>query len=367
MQLGFDELWRALKRSWALGATDRRARLDSSSLIFVEREDRDVLGFRLSRLLRCGAVRVLATAGLALGALALAAGPAAAHGGDDHSPQWGDWHHHSHRPSRSHTCTGTPEMPGSLAGFYRGDVTVEGVCVVNAGHAVVRGDLTVTPGSTLLAAFGLNDQTGSGSSTLTVVGDVRVKSGSTLLMGCEPEYFPCVDDPHPEPGTLSSRDHVFGNLIGQEALGIIVHDSVIGGNVKQTGGGGGVTCAPSGAFATIIKSPVFSDYEDNKVYGNINVTGLQSCWMGFGRDNVDGNLRVINDQLAEPNAIEIIANEIEGNLVCRENKMVWDSAQPGATLFPRLPEPNKVQGDRRGQCKLASPTTEGGPLGPGPF
>jgi hypothetical protein len=66
--------------------------------------------------------------------------------------------------------------------------------------------------------------------------------------------------------------------------------------------------------------------------------------------------------------IEILANHIEGNLVCLGNSRTWDSAEASfGHLFPRVPQPNTAEGRRGGQCVLSSPTTPGGPHGPGPF
>jgi hypothetical protein len=266
----------------------------------------------------------------------------------------------AHKP----TCTGTAEAPGVLTGRYTGNVTVEGECVVNAGQAVVDGNLTISEGSTLLAAFGLNDVKHSGNSSLTVHGSVRVRPGASLLLGCEPQHFSCIDDPEPEPGTLSSKDHIYGSLIEQGPLGVVVHNSEVNGNVLESGGGGGVNCNPQGIFEFF---PMYSDYEDMTVGGRLMVKDLESCWLGIARVHVGGKLDLLGDQLADPDAIEVIANRVDGNLNCREDSQVWDSADGGEELFPRVAEPNTVAGKRFGQCVLASPETEGGPLGPGPF
>ena len=95
---------------------------------------------------------------------------------------------------------------------------------------------------------------------------------------------------------------------------------------------------------------------------------LESCWLGLARLKVAGNMRIIRNQLADPDAIEILSNVIHGRLACRENSQVWNSAEVSEeTLYPRTPEPNTVFGVRVGQCRLASPETEGGEPGPGPF
>jgi hypothetical protein len=270
------------------------------------------------------------------------------------------------------TCSGTFESPGLLVGTYTSNVTVDGVCVVNAGPALVEGNLTLAPGAALAAAFALNDHTGNDSSSLTVQGNLHVQQGATLFLGCN-AHFACLDDPNPENPTLSSPGAVSGNLSEQQPLGVIVHDSTINGNVQEVGGGGGLTCEPSGIFAKLGNpehpgTPVYSDYEDSSIQGNLQVIGLTSCWLGVARVQVGGNLNMLHNQLADPDAIEILANQISGNLLCQQNSRVWDSAEENfESLFPRVPQPNTVNGHRIGQCALASPTTEGGPSGPGPF
>lgn len=264
------------------------------------------------------------------------------------------------------TCSGTPSSPGTLSGVYNSNVTITGACEVNQGPAVVNGNLTVSEGATLVAAFALNDQTGSGSSSLTVSGNLRVESGGTLFLGCDPQKFPCLDDPSHTNPTLSSSGVVGGNLTADNPLGVIVHNSTIGGNVDQKGGGGGFTCEPSGIFA-MFESPAFSDYEDSRVNGNLSVMRLTSCWLGVVNTQVGGNLKMMDNQLNDPDAIEILANQVGNNLICQRNSRVWNSAEETEALFPRVPRPNTVQGNRIGQCVLASPVTEGGPPGPGPF
>jgi hypothetical protein len=264
-------------------------------------------------------------------------------------------------------CTGTPEAPGTLAGSYANDVVVEGECAVTHGPATVAGNLTLRPGAALVAAFALNHGGGTARSRLTVHGNTTVQSGATLIAGCTPRSFRCVDDPSEENPTLSSRDRFFGNITEHEPLAVIAHNSLIDGNVAETGGGGGISCEPQGIFEQF-HSPVYSAYEDSDVHGNISVVGLNSCWLGLTRLHVGGNVRVINDKLADPDAIEILSNTIAGNLECRENFRVWDSAEEHfESLFPRVPLPNRVSGHRGGQCVHSSPETEGGPEGEGPF
>ncbi len=263
------------------------------------------------------------------------------------------------------TCSGTPTAPGMLTGTHS-TVVVNGVCFVNAGRAVVTGNLTVTPGSVLLAVFALNDKTGTGTSSLTVKGNVLVRAGATLLMGCNPANMPCLDDPNQNHPTLSMHPTVGLDLRSNQSLGVIVHNFTVGGDVIHAGGGGGFNCTPQGAFK-LVKSPVFSTYEVGSVGGDVRISSVQSCWMGVVQLHVGNTMSFTVNKLADPDAIEILSNNITGNLICRGNSNTWNSSENGNGLFPRTPHPNTVGRNRKGQCVLSSPTTPGGPHGPGPF
>lgn len=263
------------------------------------------------------------------------------------------------------TCSGTPSAPGVLTGTH-GAVVVKGACEVNAGAAVVNGDLTLSPGSALLAAFALNDQTGSGTSSLAVTGNVLVRAGATLLMGCNPANFACLDDPNQSNPTLSMHPTVGHDLRSNQPLGVIVHNFTVGGDVIQTGGGGGVNCKPQGVFK-LFQSPVYSTYEVGTVGGDVRISSVHSCWMGLVELHVGNTMVMYRNQLADPDAIEILSNNITGNLICRGNSMTWDNGDLGPHLFPRQPEPNTVGRNRKGQCVLSSPNTKTDKPGPGPF
>jgi hypothetical protein len=256
------------------------------------------------------------------------------------------------------TCSGTLASPGVLSGTYSSNVTIEGICAAVAGPVVIEGNLMLTPGSGLNAAFAAGN--------VTVRGNLSVGRGAFLFLGCIPRSFACFDDPDHAHPTLQSASTVDGNLSETQPLGVVVHNSTIGGNVQEAGGGGGTTCEnppPTFPFG------VFSDYEDSTIGGSIDVIGLDSCWLGLARDSVGRNVNILHDQLADPDAIEIIANQIGNNLLCQQNSMVWDSVELSeevGVIFPREPQPNEAR-HRVGQCVLSSPLSEGGPLGPGPF
>lgn len=266
-------------------------------------------------------------------------------------------------------CTGTFEKPGVLAGTYAGDVRVQGVCAVNSGPAHIRGTLTVSAGSAVAAIFALNVTNGKANSHLEVRGGIRVERGATLFLGCDPQSFPCKDDPSQMNPTLSSAARVGGSITENQPLGVIVHNAKIGGSVVQTGGGGGFSCDPSGVFVKI-QQPVYSAYEDSTVAGSITIRDLHSCWLGITRTQVGGSVRLTDNHLADPDAIEILSNHVGDDLACFGNTpTLWDSSEAsfGPNLYPRTPGPNSVEGKRLGQCELASPATDKSPRGPGPF
>jgi hypothetical protein len=250
-----------------------------------------------------------------------------------------------------HVCTGTATAPGTLAGTYS-NVVIKGVCFVNGGVATIRHDLLVSSNSALGAVFALNDVTKHGFSRLSVGGNLLVARGGTLFMGCERKIisvfgkpsavFPCVDDPDQAKPTLSSHDLVGGSLIENHPLGVVVHNSTIGGSVIETGGGGGVTCTPAGIFKAL-KSPVYSDYEDNLVFGSVLVTGLRSCWYGTFRNRVGGSLTVIGNRMADPDAMEVTTNTVLGSLTCLSNK-------PAIQFGDSDGRPNRVGHGAFGEC-----------------
>jgi hypothetical protein len=263
----------------------------------------------------------------------------------------------------TYTCSGTAKAPGTLAGTHS-SVVVRGICAVNGGPARVRHNLVIAHGGALLAIFGLNDHTGHGHSRLTVGGNLIVKPGASLAMGCDRKYdvafghrsanFACADDPHPNRPTLSSHDTVAGSLIAHHPLGVVVHNSSIYGSVKETGGGGGVNCKPAGVFK-LFKSPVYSDYEHTRIGGSLKVTGLRSCWFGAIYNRVHGSLTASANIMADPDAMEVVTNTVHGNFTCRRN-------HPAIQFGDSDGHSNRVGRRASGQCGfnviLPSPAPE---------
>jgi hypothetical protein len=245
-------------------------------------------------------------------------------------------------------------------------VVVNGLCEVNDGVAHVIGPLTLKSGSALIAAFGMKH------SKLTVDGNVTVGQGATFVLGCNTTSFACADDPNQSHPTLSSSPVVTGNITENAPLGVIIHSTRIGGGITQTGGGGGLSCVPpkTGPFAAF-HSPVYSDYEDNTIAGNVTVTQITTCYLGIIRDHVGNTMKVTYDSMGDPDAIELESNVIKHNLVCFHDKQnVWDSSEKSfgqTATFPRTLHRNMVSGNRVGQCTTAGPITQGGPPVGGPF
>ena len=289
-------------------------------------------------------LRSAAIASLALGTIVLGASAAGAAAGTPHQ--------------QLSVCKGTGASPGVLAGTHHGDVIVIGACAVNGGAAVIRGDLIVTPGSVLDATFAFNDVTGKGASSLTVFGDVRAGFGAVLAIGCEPMEGPCTDDPNAKTGgTLTNGGHVFGNILASQPLAVLLHASTIFGQVRVVGGGGGVTCAiPKTGIFHLLKSPVFSDAEDNSV-GGLSFTGMRTCWLGALRNYVRGSVIDIGNKMADPDANEFLANLIRGNIACFANS-------PAVQYGDSKSSPNKVRGNAFGECAFGVRQPDPSPHGP---
>jgi hypothetical protein len=246
-----------------------------------------------------------------------------------------------------------------LAGTFHGDVLIKGVCVVNGGAAVIRGDLILTPGSALNATFALNDVAGKGTSSLTVGDDIKVGWGAVLAMGCEPNFSPCTDDPNAKTGgTLTGHNVVFGDVTGSKALAAIIHASRIFGDFTLRGGGGGVTCAvPATGVFHALGSPVFSDSEDNSIGGDIRISGLRTCWLGALRNDVRENIVDRNNTMADPDANEFLANVVRGNIACFGNT-------PAVQYGDSMSSPNLVFGRAFGECAFSVRKPNPSPNGP---
>ena len=254
------------------------------------------------------------------------------------------------------TCGGTNSSPGTLAGGTYRSVDVTGLCEVDAGQVVVTGGVTVDAAAGLVAAYA-KDKNGSGTSGLAVGGTITVATGGALIMGCEPNRFNCLDDNQGAP-TLTSADSVAGGVTATDAQGVIIHSTTIGASAVETGGGGGLGCATAttGAFA-VINNPPYSDYEDNTMRGNLQVTGTTSCWFGALRNQVAGSIVFTGNSLTDPDAMETLTNQVAQNLECSGNNPVVHYGDSGGS-------PNVVGGTASGECAFSVLQPDPPPSGP---
>ena len=142
-----------------------------------------------------------------------------------------------------------------------------------------------------------------------------------------------------------STSDVVGKLVGNSAAAILAHHNNIKTDVKQNLGGGDPSCADSDP--RIDGAPDYTTYEDNNVGGNVTITKVTTCWMGFIRNNVKGTVIYNNNSTDDPDGNEIVSNQIGGDLKCMGNNpppQAGDSA--GAA--------NAVAGTRTGQCRSTS-------------
>lgn len=238
--------------------------------------------------------------------------------------------------STAQTCSGTLSAPGFIAPGTYSSITVVGFCLgPPTGNVIVKGDVTVTKGAALAANYPAFTTTSpEGDANWLVKGSIAVGNGGTLLFGCEPAVG-CVN---------TTFNTVKGSVDAHGALGVILHSSVIGGNVTYDGGGGGVNCTPGfGPFAF----GVYSDVEDDVIGGNLHVSGLRSCWFGEFRTTVMGNDSVTGNRFADPDATEVASNQVFGSLSCVNNV-------PDAQFGDAMQPPNVVIGAIQGECKALS-------------
>lgn len=217
----------------------------------------------------------------------------------------------------SYTCAG-----GTIPAGTYSSLQVTGFCALpSTGTVRVLRNVTLTPGAVLDAA--------TQPSTLIVGGNVRVRTGAILGLGCSPETG-CS-------GTTSDR--VGGNIVATQAAATIIHNTTILGNVTLSGGGGSEDCSSNSPLG----GPYFSDLEDNTITGNTNVSGLRTCWFGFIRNHAGRNVILHNDSYGDPDANEIVTNTIFGNLICSGNAPAPQVGDSGGA-------PNVVFGRKLGQC-----------------
>jgi hypothetical protein len=254
------------------------------------------------------------------------------------------------------------------AGTYNG-VTVTGICAVQ-GVVQIKGGLTIGPEAGLLATDPTmpdpNNPNGppicTGVVHLDVSGGIRVLSNSVLFLGDSNNR------PGAGTGCPTSNDVVNGGLVGQASNSVVVHGTTINGGFSLNNGGGangyvdtpfGPFCADAVVGGMDAGTPPFSDVEDSTVNGGASMSGLNTCWMGFIANQVNGGVAVNGNTMGDPDAIEIGLNVVHGGLACSGNQLDPSSPVPPAdgsggvptnSFDGSPPNPNTVTGQRTGQC-----------------
>ena len=263
----------------------------------------------------------------------------------------------------TYNCTAGNVPPGTY-----NSITISGICYMPAGNIFVRGDVNVAPGALLDAVTPGDPTTGPPvapvvPATVVIEGNVFVGTGGVLLFGCSPNIS-CSNPPG------ISYDSIRGNVVAVGAQGVVIHSANIGGSVYISGGGGGsaaeactnaVPMAPSLApwseDAALNFTPVYTDAEDNSIGGNMNISGLTSCWLGSIRNQVGRSATFVGNTLGDPDGSEVANNLVSGNMSCSGNVPAVQFGDSGAA-------PNIVGGFASGECGfnvvLPNPAPEAG-------
>jgi hypothetical protein len=135
-----------------------------------------------------------------------------------------------------------------------------------------------------------------------------------------------------------------GGVTATQPLTLIFHSNTISGGLSVHGGGGGVNCDtnPNLSAALDGSSATYTDFENNAISGGLSISGLQSCWFGIFRNQVDGSASVTNNTFADPDATEVATNVVDGNLTCLGNS-------PAAQIGDSGGSPNIVTGRKLGE------------------
>src|SRR5215469_15134695 len=240
------------------------------------------------------------------------------------------------------TCSGgTLAAPQVIpAGTYKSVTVSDGFCVMQ-GTYIITGGLTVEPGAFLDAAvfFGFPpyDYGTPCNVFVTVSGGIRVGQDAAFYFGNSSDT-----------GCPSSNNVVTGGISATSAESVVVHGTTISGGFTVQGGGGGTTCEPT---ATSPFGP-YTNIEDSQVNGGVSVSDLSTCWTGIIRTTVNGTVKVNNNTMGDPDAIEIGLNHINGTLACSGNALAFPGpgGVPTNSFDGSPPNPNVVTGARTGQC-----------------
>lgn len=216
---------------------------------------------------------------LVVGALALSASPAMAAT--------------STAATSAYTCTGG-DIP---SGTYT-NLTVAGPCSVAAGAQItVLGNVTVAAGAKLDAH--------SAPSTIAIGRNVTGGAGSLVALGCQPPSYtgnsahPCAIEPEGH-----STITIGGSVTVTGAMAVLLNGVTVRGNVTLTGGGSAIPWA----------------IKNNRVDGNVTITGQRTEWLGLMFSTIGGNATLMDIALSDPHpgapGVYIVRNTVARNLTC---------------------------------------------------
>ena len=77
----------------------------------------------------------------------------------------------------------------------------------------------------------------------------------------------------------------------------------------------------------------------------MTISGYTGFWLGFIRNNVNGQVTLTNNTLGDPDANEYVTNRINGSLVCHGNS-------PAPQVGDSEGQPNVVNGAKVDQCNV---------------
>jgi len=249
-------------------------------------------------------------------------------------------------------CGGTVAAPQALAAGTYSSLDVTGVCDISAGQVTVTGSVTIEPNAALVSAYGLANNVPGTTSGLIIGGDLTAANNSSLVLGCKPVNFNCLDEPDAGSPTLASFTTIIGSLTATNPLGVVLHHTSIHGDFRSSGGGGGKTCGNSPGANVFYAIPgnggaVYSDIEDTVVQGNLWLTGLTSCWFGALRDTVWGSATFSDLTFMDFDSIEIVNSKVHGNMLCTNDHPQLQYGDTGQA------QPDLVGGYATGDCAFS--------------
>ncbi len=231
-------------------------------------------------------------------------------------------------PAGQTTCGGSFADPGILGSGTYQSVVVTGFCLVPPDSTItISAGLTVAPDGFLVASAAFD---GHCTRSITIGSGVTVGSDASLFLG----------DGAGSGCTPNTHTVVNGGVRADHAFSVVIHGAVVNGGVLMQGGGAPV------CDEVTFNPCSFSALEDSQVSGGVSVSGYNGFWFGMARNQVSGGVSLQGNSLADPDAMEILANTITGGLFCSGNTPVPTNVADGLTL-----ESNTVIGPETGQCR----------------